>query len=117
MKHLLCVLALSLGSPAVAQDVAIAKVGDSFGFDDVTYLGESPSFVGYTFGTTACNVGDQELIWIDDTDEHPIIALNMFRIDEGRIEQLGYSRVAQGVGEQEEQSSSLSAQKACLTQE
>ncbi len=56
----------------------------------------------FAIGTTACNVGDVELNWCNlDTafcneDQHPAIAQNMYRLLNGRFEQVGMSWVKHG---------------------
>lgn len=48
---------------------------------------------GYSFGSSVCNVGDEPLAWNGETQEHPIVAQNFYRLKEGRFEQIGMSWV------------------------
>ena len=45
----------------------------------------------YSLASTSCNVGSQVAVWVDDTNEHPVIAGNLYRIDNGLLEQIGMS--------------------------
>ena len=50
----------------------------------------------YSVGTTSCNIGDAELTWIANSDQHPVISQNLYRIKDGRIVQLGQSWLKHG---------------------
>ncbi len=53
--------------------------------------------VGLTMGTTSWNVGDRNLIWFAPPDErHPMIAMNVYRKMDGRMEQIGIGWVKHG---------------------
>ena len=36
--------------------------------------------MSYGIGTTSCNQGDEQLLWIASNNQHPVIAQNMYRI-------------------------------------
>ncbi|MEM6570853.1 MAG: hypothetical protein AAF957_20745 [Planctomycetota bacterium] len=93
MKRLSLVLAASLltGSTTFAQDMDVSRIGDSF-----NNYGVSGGIRAYSFSTTSCNVGNVVCQWNDSINEAPVIAQNMFRMYEGRFEQLGYSFLKEG---------------------
>ena len=47
----------------------------------------------FSVGTTSCNVGDEWVNWFANTRFHPVIAQNMYRLKDGRFEQIGMSWV------------------------
>ncbi|MEL6713364.1 MAG: hypothetical protein AAFP86_06295, partial [Planctomycetota bacterium] len=52
----------------------------------------------YSFTTTACNLGTEELLWIASTPEHPVFTHNVYRLEDGRLEQIGTSFAKHGYG-------------------
>jgi len=50
----------------------------------------------YSIGTTSCNVGSCWLEWDRNTNQHPVIGQNMFRLKDGRLEQIGQSWLKHG---------------------
>lgn len=60
---------------------------------------------GYAVGTDSCNIGSEPLNWCDDngcvstvggTEKHPVIAQNLYRLRDGRFEQIGMSWLKHG---------------------
>ena len=93
-RALLAALVFSLSSLASAQqpDVTIYSIGDSFGSSDVSYRGTANNIAAYAFATQSCNSGTGILEWYAAPDtRHPVIAQNMFRLKDGRFEQIGQS--------------------------
>ncbi len=54
------------------------------------------SITAYSFGTTSVNVGNVNLNWIDGSPNHPVISQNMFRLKDGKFEQIGQSWLKHG---------------------
>jgi hypothetical protein len=53
--------------------------------------------VGLALGTTSWNIGDEDLIWLNIPDEeHPFIVMNLYRLLDGRFEQIGQSHIKHG---------------------
>jgi hypothetical protein len=63
--------------------------------DDVNNYGVVNGIRGYSVGTTACNIGDQEADWIDNTDRHPVISTTMWKYDHetARLTQIGVTQL------------------------
>jgi cysteine-rich repeat protein len=64
--------------------------------DEIRKYGVSSGIVGFSVGTVSCNVGDAPLAWHSNTNEHPVIGQNMFRLEDGRFEQIGMSWLKHG---------------------
>ena len=58
--------------------------------------GSSGGIQGYSVRTDACNVGTCEANWIEVGVNHPVIAQNVYRLENGRFEQLGQSWLKHG---------------------
>ena len=50
----------------------------------------------YAIGTTSCNVGDVDLLWISGTPQHPVIGQNIYRHEGNTFEMLGMSWLKHG---------------------
>jgi len=80
--------------PTVGPDVVVSGVGSEFlkfGTRDVGVPGSPKMVTGYAVASTACNIGDMPAIWIDATNQHPVIGQQMYRLFHGRFEQIGMS--------------------------
>ncbi len=84
---------------AVGPDVTV------FSFTDVGSQGSSGGFASYSIGTRSCNRGDTPLNWCDQgsgcaagagPEDHPVIAQNLYRLKNGRFEQIGMSWLKHG---------------------
>jgi hypothetical protein len=80
-------LAACCGVAAAAPDVICGSL------DDVNFYGTVGGVSAYSVGTTACNEGTVPLNWIDGTPNHPVIQVSIYRLMDGRMEQLGVSFV------------------------
>ncbi len=76
--------------PVIGADVI---VGDLY---DTDRWGEVGGITAYSVATTSCNVGDEPLPWVSNTNEHPVIGQNMYRLKDGRMEQVGMSWLKHG---------------------
>ncbi len=75
---------------SVGPDVLIGDL------QSVLRYGRVGDITAYAVGTNACNIGDQRVSWDADTNAHPVIAQNMYRLKNGRFEQIGMSWVKHG---------------------
>ncbi|MSR18572.1 MAG: hypothetical protein EXS00_05285 [Phycisphaerales bacterium] len=103
---------LSIASLAIVTGVISALPGDGGGsslvigpdvivgsVSDIAKYGTVSGVSAYALGTTSCNIGDQIAWWIDtgaDDAHHPVIAQNIYRLKNGRMEQVGMSWVKHG---------------------
>jgi hypothetical protein len=81
--------------PVAAIDVAISSMGS------LTVLGRLGTFPngrnGLSMSTTSCNVGTSDIPWNAPMQEtHPVIAMNLYRVLNGRFEQVGWSWLKHG---------------------
>lgn len=86
-----CVVPLRAAGP----DLIVGEIGNYAG-DDSLSLGPVNGVMAYAFSTEACNIGDAPVSWVtfglpEQRNQHPVIAQNMFRLKNGRFEQIGQS--------------------------
>ncbi|MAY75482.1 MAG: hypothetical protein CMJ31_12365 [Phycisphaerae bacterium] len=86
----MCLAAGVATAGGVGADVI---VGDLTG---PAHWGVVDGISSYSIGTTSCNVGTEELDWIAASNRHPVIGQNIYRIMDGRIEQIGQSYLKHG---------------------
>ncbi len=88
------------GAPLGAvPDVAVSRVGlgsSGNGTDNFAYYGTFGGIRAFAMASTSCNVGTEVADWInthsgEDAGKHPVIAQNMYRLLDGRFEQIGMS--------------------------
>lgn len=68
-------------------------VGD---LPQIVRYGSSATETAFAIGTTSCNIGNAQLAWFSNTYRHPVISQNMYRVKDGRIEQLGMAWLKHG---------------------
>ncbi|MCC6321954.1 MAG: hypothetical protein IT438_11035 [Phycisphaerales bacterium] len=68
-------------------------VGD---LSDMQYSGGTNGMHAFAVGTISCNIGTQNLLWVANNNQHPVIGQNMFRLKNGRFEQIGMSWLKHG---------------------
>lgn len=61
----------------------------------ITHYGPVGTIHAYSLGSNTCNIGDQNLQWGATT---PLLAMNAYRLHQGRIEHIGQSWVKNGTG-------------------
>ena len=77
-----------LASVALGPDVIVGAIPDVSKYGSVVVSGQT--IMAYAIGTTSCNIGDQLLDWFASPDNrHPFIPQNLYRIKNGRVEQIG----------------------------
>ncbi len=68
-------------------------VGD---LHDLSRYGTTGGITAYSVGTVSCNIGNFWLNWFSNTNQHPGIAQNRYRLKGGRFEQIGQSWLKHG---------------------
>ncbi len=76
--------------PPRGPDVAVAEIPDVQNYASVGGI------EAFSIGTISCNIGDLPLDWIASQPRHPVIAQNLFRLQDGRFEQVGMSWLKHG---------------------
>jgi hypothetical protein len=61
--------------------------------DSVARMGTLDGITAYSIGDTSCNLGTCWVNWFTNTPEHPVFGQNLFRLKDGRFEQIGQSWV------------------------
>lgn len=80
-------------APGDAPDVIVGNL------HELKNWGRVGDITGFSIGTYSCNIGTCWLDWIAGTNnenQHPTIGQNMFRLKDGRFEQLGQSWMKHG---------------------
>ncbi len=82
------------GNLVSGPDVIVGAIPDVSKFGSVVV--GSKTIMAYSFGTTSCNIGTEQLAWVQATNQHPIIPQNLYRIKNGVLEQIGMSWMKHG---------------------
>ena len=80
-------------NPVSGPDVIVGDIPDIVHH---TSAGAVNGKRAYSFGTTSCNLGNTRLVWDDTTNVYPVISQNIYRVVNGRIEQIGQSWLKHG---------------------
>lgn len=80
-----------LEAQGIGPDVIVGDLSDA-----ASYGTDGSGIYAYAIGTTSCNVGDEELLWIATTPEHPVIGQSIYRYEDGRFVHLGQSWLKHG---------------------
>jgi hypothetical protein len=85
---------------AAGTDLYVSEVATS---NDIREYGLLGDIAAYAFATATCNSGDQPTNWYDwdgpgspGAQHHPVFVQNMYRLRDGRFEQVGMSWVKHG---------------------
>lgn len=78
------------GVAGIGPDVIVAAL------PNISNWGTVGGISAYSIGTTSCNIGDAVLAWYSSTNQHPVIAQNMYRLKDGRFEMIGMSWLKHG---------------------
>jgi hypothetical protein len=62
----------------------------------ISKFGTVGTITAYAIGTESCNIGNSVLQWDQDSNNHPVIGQNMYRLKDGRFEQVGMSWLKHG---------------------
>lgn len=87
------------GALAISVILGVAGAGPDVIVGDlpsVAHYGAVGGVRSYAVGTTSCNIGDEDLLWIANNNRHPVIGQNLYRIVDGRIDQIGISWLKHG---------------------
>ncbi|MCI0344948.1 MAG: hypothetical protein L0221_05805 [Chloroflexi bacterium] len=102
------VAALAAGALFAVHAVQAGTVGPDVTVHELTGPGNyaaAGGFEAYSLGTVSCNQGDVVLNWCNNIggcstgatqEEHPVIAQNLYRLKDGRFEQIGMSWLKHG---------------------
>ncbi len=94
-------MSLSEAAGANAQPAARGVIGPDVIVGDLYEVrrhgrNSTLQIAGFTIGTISCNIGDDVVQWDVDTPNHPAILQNMYRLKDGRFEQVGLSWLKHG---------------------
>jgi hypothetical protein len=90
-------LGVAGGGTALAQSSGPdVVVGDISATTQFTNGGAVNGKRSYAIATTSCNVGTQPLAWVAGGNQHPVISQNLYRLLNGRFEQIGQAWLKHG---------------------
>lgn len=59
-------------------------------------FGEVDGVAAYAFGYATCNLGDAPLVYVANTNNHPLWTQNLYRLKDGLFQQIGLGHVVHG---------------------
>jgi hypothetical protein len=77
-------------TPASGPDVIVGSL------NGISNWGGVGTKSAYSIGTTSCNYGDTGLEWISNQNRHPVIGQNIYRLKDGKFEQIGQGWLKHG---------------------
>lgn len=86
-KFAIAMLSVSCGASVAAPDLVCGPLLD------IVHYGEIDGIRAYSIGSTACNAGDVNLFIVDNSPNHPVISCTIYKLDDGRLIQLGANNV------------------------
>ena len=100
-----------IAGDSVGPDVAVCVL------PTVMRWGTLNGYTAYSVGTSSVNFGDTNLAWVDGSPNHPVIGQNLFRLKDGRFEQIGQSWLKHGFCalQQTNACDTCQAQMGCLS--
>ncbi len=63
---------------------------------DLGSYGAVGGISAFSIGTTSCNIGDANILWVANNNQHPVIGQNYYRIENNRMEMIGMSWLKHG---------------------
>lgn len=84
---------LAVSSFAYAQIGPDVMVWDLY---NTAHYGPVSNVHAYAVGTESCNIGDQNALWQSWNNLHPVIGAGLYRLNDGRLEQLSLSWLKHG---------------------
>ena len=91
-------------APSLAQSIGPdVIVGELAGDNDILRRSSSGGITAFSVRTESCNIGDMEAVWYSSNAQHPVISQNMFRLMNGRFEQIGQAWVKHGFATENDQ--------------
>jgi len=84
---------------AAEPDVVVSTIGSGFSKYGTKNVGtaQSPVLVtGYAVTTVSCNIGTDLAEWFQNNNQHPVIGTQMYRLHNGRFEQIGMNWLKHG---------------------
>ncbi len=92
-----CLLLTGQTNAQAGPDIVVHQVGvDGGDSNDIHYWGTADGIRAYSLATQSCNIGDQTVIWQSNNTNHPVISQEMYRLKDGRFEQIGQSWLKHG---------------------